>query len=191
MIDLSCSCGARFKSIISEAKHRHNFPLLCKKAKPVWLTPDKYAETPTEHAQQTALFMWAALPETLKLYPSLKYMFAIPNGGLRMPAIANRLKAEGVKSGVPDVFLPVPLTIEHRGTHGMVSWTNCTGLFIEMKRPGTMDQREGIVSDAQYNFMDFLARVGYVTAVCYTFEDARNTIIAYLTKTIEVTAPGP
>lgn len=31
---LSCSCGASFRSVSAEAKHRHNFPLLCKKVKP-------------------------------------------------------------------------------------------------------------------------------------------------------------
>lgn len=27
---LSCSCGASFRSYAAEAKHRHNFPLLCR-----------------------------------------------------------------------------------------------------------------------------------------------------------------
>lgn len=29
---LSCSCGATFRTPIEEAKHRHNFPILCRKA---------------------------------------------------------------------------------------------------------------------------------------------------------------
>lgn len=29
-----CSCGARFTNYASEAMHRHNFPLLCRKKKP-------------------------------------------------------------------------------------------------------------------------------------------------------------
>lgn len=27
---MNCQCGARFKTAIGEARHRHNFPLLCK-----------------------------------------------------------------------------------------------------------------------------------------------------------------
>lgn len=29
-MNLSCSCGARFKSMGAEARHRHNFPILCR-----------------------------------------------------------------------------------------------------------------------------------------------------------------
>lgn len=33
-MDLSCyACGARFRSAIAEARHRHNFPALCKRNK--------------------------------------------------------------------------------------------------------------------------------------------------------------
>jgi len=30
---LSCRCGATFRSYGAEARHRHNFPMLCRKAK--------------------------------------------------------------------------------------------------------------------------------------------------------------
>jgi hypothetical protein len=33
-MDMSCgACGARFRSMIAEAKHRHNFPVMCKRNK--------------------------------------------------------------------------------------------------------------------------------------------------------------
>lgn len=32
-MNLCCSCGARFRSMMDEAKHRHNFPLLCRKSR--------------------------------------------------------------------------------------------------------------------------------------------------------------
>jgi hypothetical protein len=28
-----CMCGARFRSMIAEARHRHNFPALCRRKK--------------------------------------------------------------------------------------------------------------------------------------------------------------
>lgn len=31
---LQCSCGMTFRSMMTEAKHRHNFPMLCRKQKP-------------------------------------------------------------------------------------------------------------------------------------------------------------
>lgn len=30
---MSCSCGKTFRSYASEARHRHNFPMLCRPAK--------------------------------------------------------------------------------------------------------------------------------------------------------------
>ena len=58
-----------------------------------------------EHRIQAALFKWArySAAET----PVLRLMFAIPNGGARDAITGAILKAEGVKPGVPDVFLPV------------------------------------------------------------------------------------
>ena len=47
-------------------------------------------------------------------------IFAIPNGGHRHPAVAAKLKAEGVRAGVPDLMLPVA----RRGYHGA---------FLELK----------------------------------------------------------
>jgi hypothetical protein len=32
--ELGCRCGARFRSYEAEARHRHNFPALCKRPKP-------------------------------------------------------------------------------------------------------------------------------------------------------------
>ena len=58
-----------------------------------------------EHRIQAALFKWArySAAET----PVLHLMLAIPNGGARDAITGAILKAEGVKPGVPDVFLPV------------------------------------------------------------------------------------
>jgi hypothetical protein len=49
----------------------------------------------SEHDQQVALFTWAN--QNLDRYPVLRWMFAVPNGGHRHPAVAGKLKAEGVK----------------------------------------------------------------------------------------------
>jgi len=46
--------------------------------------------------------------------------FAIPNGGQRHPGVARKLKAEGVKAGVADLFIMHPNA-------------NRNGLFVEVK----------------------------------------------------------
>ena len=71
--------------------------------------------TASESQEQQALFEWAELSK--RCFPELELLFHVPNGGARSKATAGRLKAEGVKPGVPDLCLPVP-----RGAyHGLLS----------------------------------------------------------------------
>ncbi len=123
-----------------------------------WL---KYASNGSETAAQIALFGWAA--EQVK-YPELRWLFHVPNGGSRNKIEGARLKAAGVKPGVPDIFLPVL-----RKPH--------IGLWVELKRP---DMKKSKVSDDQNDWLAYLSQQGYDTAVCYGFEMARNRIIQYL-----------
>lgn len=60
---------------------------------------------PTEDVEQMCLFRWADAQSGK--YPELSLMYHIPNGGKRGKAEAGRFRAMGVKSGVPDIFLPV------------------------------------------------------------------------------------
>ena len=61
---------------------------------------------PQESAEQTWIFRWAAVMSAS--HPELKLLFHIPNGGSRNKIEAAKLKAQGVKPGVPDICLPVP-----------------------------------------------------------------------------------
>lgn len=130
------------------------------------LTAAEYARAGTEHAHQTALFVWAAQESPPCIRADLRSLFAIPNGGKRDAITAARLKAEGVRAGVPDIFLPVG-----KGRH--------LGLFIEMKRPGDLG-RKGVVSDEQRDRITSLRMYGYACAVCYSWEYARSVLLVYL-----------
>lgn len=112
-----------------------------------------------EHQNQCALFTWAKINE--RKYPALELMFAVPNGGHRHIAVARKLKAEGVKAGVPDIFLPWPT---RQGS----------GLFIEMK------VGKNKVTPAQQEWLDRLSNAGYKIALCYGWEQAKNVIEEYL-----------
>lgn len=111
--------------------------------------PDTVASRPatptksSEHDEQVALFQWAAL-HSLR-WPCLAYLFAIPNGGKRATVTAMRLKAEGVKAGVPDVLLPWPVG----------GWC---GLWIEMKYGSNKTTAE------QRDWLAWLGINGYKTA---------------------------
>lgn len=89
-------------------------------------------------------------------------LFAIPNGGLRNQIVARKMKAEGVRAGVPDLFLAVPA-----GPY--------SGLFLEMKKT-----HGGKVSCAQIAIMSLLNAQGYRTIVCHGWSEAREAIKAYL-----------
>lgn len=58
---------------------------------------------PTEAEEQIALFEWARL-QTGR-FPELALLYHVPNGGSRNKIEAARLRAQGVKSGVPDLCL--------------------------------------------------------------------------------------
>jgi len=83
------------------------------------VTPEQLAKNGSEAGNQAALFCQFALH--FDQYPELKTAFAIPNGGKRDLREAANMKAQGVKAGVYDVFIPVPRGPWH-------------GLFVEMKR---------------------------------------------------------
>lgn len=115
---------------------------------------------PTEEQEQAAVMEWAMLME--KQAPELALLYHCPNGADRHPAVAAKLKKQGVKPGVPDLFLPVA-----RGT--------AHGLYIEMKR-----QKGGRVSEDQKAWMEALTQQGYVCVVAHGAEEACDVIWHYL-----------
>jgi len=71
-----------------------------------------------EHLMQAAII--AKVDELAEHDPRWRYLFAVPNGGHRHPAVAAKLKAEGVRRGCPDLIWPLK-------AHGYV------GLVLELK----------------------------------------------------------
>ena len=114
---------------------------------------------PSEHSEQVALFNWANACKAQ--FPELGMMMAIPNGGRRDKITGARLKAEGVKAGVPDIFLAVPCGVY-------------SGLFIEMKAGKNKPTPE------QDQWAGRLARYGYLVVTCYGWWEAKVTIENYL-----------
>jgi len=111
-----------------------------------------------EHRAQVGLVKWAALTRIPHFRGSpasdvevsdtvADHLLAIPNGGARSPRTAGRLKAEGVKAGVWDLFLPL-------------ARLGYLGLWIEMKSD------TGDVSPEQKKFRARVERAGFATLVC-------------------------
>lgn len=114
-----------------------------------------------EHTEQVTLMQWWQLA-CHGFGVSEQLLFAIPNGGQRNVVVASKLKAEGVRAGVPDLFLAVA----RHGGHG---------LFIEMKKA-----KGGRTSAKQDAVLDMLAEQGYTWAVCHGWTEAQKCIEGYL-----------
>lgn len=113
----------------------------------------------TEADEQKALMQWAKWQEGR--YPELKLLYHCPNGGTRNKLEAANLKRQGVKAGVPDLFLPVPRSQKY-------------GLFIEMK------VGRNKCTDNQKKWIRNLLEQGYEVKVCYSCEEAIQVIKKYL-----------
>ena len=113
----------------------------------------------TEHAE--AVTLMRAVRLHMGRHPELRLLFAVPNGGDRHPATAAKLKAEGVRPGVPDYVLPVA----RAGFHG---------LAIELKTASGSASRE------QKQWLADLREQGWRAEVCRGWEQALNTLTEYL-----------
>ena len=112
-----------------------------------------------EGGAQEALFSWCDMQR--RKYPELRLLYHVPNGGKRDARTALALKRQGVKAGVPDLCLPVA----RGGWHG---------LYIELKVGRNKP------TDLQKEWLKSLRQQDYATAVCYGWEEAAETLAAYL-----------
>ena len=127
----------------------------------------------SEHDEQVTVIQWANLSKSR--LPELELLFAIPNSanrfakpyiskktGEKLPPIsAVRLKAEGVKPGLPDLCLPV-------------ARRSCHALYIEMK---VGDNRP---TPVQQYWHEQLQMQGNCVRVCYSADEAIKVLEWYL-----------
>lgn len=93
--------------------------------------------------------------------PRLQYLFHIPNENSAGIKWGIRNRQLGVKSGVPDLMLPIPAGQYH-------------GLFIEMKT------KHGKTSENQDRWLKALNAFGYQAVVCHGWEEAKKCLEDYL-----------
>jgi hypothetical protein len=108
---------------------------------------------PSEHEEQCRFVTWFE-----QTFPKSK-IFAIPNGGKRDKISAIKLKAEGVRSGVPDLMCPDMM------------------LFIEMKR-----KSRSRISVNQNEWIKYLMNCGYIVIVAYGFHDGKLKVLKLFNK---------
>ena len=118
------------------------------------------ASGPSEHQLQVAVIQWWNRVHAIYGVPA-EALFAIPNGGARDVITGARLKAEGVRRGIPDLMLAMRCHAR-------------SGLFIEMKVGSNK------LSEHQSAFATHLLVNGYAFATCYTSERAIQAIVDYI-----------
>lgn len=113
----------------------------------------------SEHAIQSSFIKIIDLQ--IKVYPMLCLLFAIPNAAKRSMALAAMLKAEGLRSGVPDIMFP---------------YKNNTfnGLALEFKAGKNKPTPE------QLTWMNNLAHYGWKCVVVYDALEAWDIVKHYI-----------
>lgn len=119
----------------------------------------------SEHRIQKAYFQWLRykLPRVEPL------AFSVPNGGYRFIATAARLKAEGVKAGVPDIFIAYPQKSFH-------------GLFMELKT------ERGRPTKQQLQWLERLGSKGYMAMLCKGLDALIETTEGYFSDIDQITS---
>jgi hypothetical protein len=112
-----------------------------------------------EEAEQIAFFDYCRI--MAESHPAYRLAFAIPNE--RKCSIQRRIsmKKAGVRSGVPDIFIPAP-NLKY------------SGLFIEMKVKPNRPTPE------QLAMLSELSRQNYYTVICWSAEEAIEIINKYI-----------
>jgi len=129
-----------------------------------------------ESQLQTAVINWWQLAHRGLGVPDERLLYMVPNGayfgggvtarGVPIAAIrAHAMKAQGMRSGIPDLCLAVM-----RHGHG--------ALYLEMKTP------TGATSPAQRELHALLTAQGYRVVVPRTFDQAVAAITLYLSVNI-------
>ena len=116
-----------------------------------------------ESIQQAQVIEWSKWAYKTGKYPMLNMLHCSLNGVKLSGTQAKIAKGQGMLSGVPDLFLPVP----KNGFHG---------LFIEMK------SEKGRVTENQHWFLTNADSVGYKTVICYSAKEAISAIEAYYSQ---------
>ncbi len=115
----------------------------------------------TENQHQANVLKWSQQPAVRARWPELKLLHHIPNGGRRDPIEGRHLKQQGVKSGVPDLCLPVA----QGGYHG---------LYIELKT------QTGRPTEEQKWWGEQLLEQGYMWEVCHGWQNAVRVLEWYM-----------
>lgn len=137
-----------------------------------------------EQNEQIKVLNWAS--STGRVHRALDTLFHIPNGGGRSKAEAGILKAMGVKAGVLDLFLPLPVE------GGLKAMDTFCGMWVEMKcirarnhpdKPGQLQVQATSLSPEQKEFAALMIERGYAVTVAWWETAAQDALRSYVCGT--------
>jgi len=124
---------------------------------------------PTEHQIQCAIVEWANIVDSPYVHSTKDlihkkigdFLIKNANEGKRSWAQGKKMKKEGLKKGVSDLFLAIPAS-------------NSAGLWIEVKTI------KGKISESQEEWLRLMNFAGYGTALIRSVDEGIKTIKNYL-----------
>ena len=100
-----------------------------------------------------------------ELFPTLRWLMHVPNGGHRSVGEAGKMKGMGVRKGVVDWIHPLPSPSGYY-----------KGLAIEIK------SHRGELSDEQEDFLHDVSEAGWLTSVARSREQFSEVVTTWLSK---------
>lgn len=117
----------------------------------------------SEYKEAMALIEWCSYMPLVR-----DLIIHIPNEGKRTPLQGLYLKRIGLRPGVSDFFLPLPISPYH-------------GLWIELKRTSG-----GRITPHQAIWIERMKSLDYKAEIAYGWIAARDKILGYLKKSIDI-----
>ena len=165
---------------------------MAKKNKRKYKLPGEYSqETNSEEAHQKDVCCWARQtafrnkdnPQLSKL----KFLSGSANGMSTHVAVRMKMVEAGMNKGFPDLHLPVVNKIVIPSPDDSIApdiaILKHSSLYIEMKLAKRRNHKNGGLDDEQVVWRDFLISEGHAYSLCYSWEEARDVLLAYVTQT--------
>jgi len=102
----------------------------------------------------------------LRPLPECEWLHAIPNGGKRAMKTAVKLKKEGVKAGIHDLFLPWVVWLDGRILY--------PGMYMEVKAG------KNRLTPEQKEFKIYAEKQGYKCVTVWSVQEGVDAVLLYL-----------